>query len=109
MKTEYETPAMVLLVYVAAVILAIVALFATVHRDPGALVLFGCAAAAYLIACALELLSRILHELRRFREQAEMGTVFVAPAASPPTVRKPLLPGPQRPSARISIISCWII
>ena len=83
MKTEYERPLVVLLVYVAAIILAIVALFVTVHGGPGALVLFGPAAVAFLTGYALELLSRILHELRRIREQAEMGTVFVAPAASP--------------------------
>lgn len=80
---EYKSPGVVTLLYFAAAIVAVTALCVTVlelagHEGPGGLGLFIPAAAIYLVGYALDLLSRILHEVGRVREKLE-GTVAVAP------------------------------
>jgi hypothetical protein len=85
MKTEYNRPLVVLLVYLLAGVVAIFAVFFTImafgnNTGPGPLALFLPAAAIALIGYALELLTRILHQLDRIRGQLE-GTVTVIPPA----------------------------
>ncbi|HWB59744.1 MAG TPA: hypothetical protein VG733_09635 [Chthoniobacteraceae bacterium] len=85
MKTDYERPVVVWLVYLAAGIVAAIALclaFVAFLHDAGVgfvapLLL---AAGIFLIGYVLDLLARILHEATRIRVKLE-GPVTVAPPA----------------------------
>ena len=81
-KPEYKIPVVVTLVYIVAALVAIFALLGAIFSQAGfgAFALLGPAAGIFLVGYALELLSRILYELHRVREQVE-GTVVVAPPA----------------------------
>jgi hypothetical protein len=84
MNTEYKKPVVVLLLYVAAALAAIFAMFCLImsfgDRAPGSsvIILLCVAAALYIIGYALELLSRILHQAERIRVKLD-GPVTGAP------------------------------